>query len=411
MAATTPLRFIPFVGIIISIALQAAMPALVAVCSKGVAKAGKSVFKFHGKDYDVKLDKPLETKVDRGPCKGKRLEARVNLRNQASTRRIPEATRQEIVRRTCYGDIHGQACYHYKSVIDRDNKLSRLTCPGTKIGQALRPVVGAYNKQHHTDWSSGWLQQDDLVCQRDEYPPADIWRSRDDKAVWIRLLPQASNGGAGQLFGGCPEKEAEELIHEGFHTRETLGCRVVDITTRRVRVVEKVIEHNFERMGGMPADYGIEENPCWPKTLNNNDPGFALLNNDDWYKGAGRAQQRGYRQYYAKAPTDMFTLDANGVAKVNIHKRGEGNTTRQPTEEELLEDFGLVRCRDGSCEREMHDLGYASLPVSGMKPTSPPETEASTTMAVALPTSLSGVLATAADVAKVAAAVITAAPE
>ncbi|EFQ27744.1 uncharacterized protein GLRG_02888 [Colletotrichum graminicola M1.001] len=401
------------------------MPALVAICSKGVAKAGKSVFKFQGKDYDVKLDKPLETKVDRGPskptskapdkpasCKGKRLEARVNLRNRDVTRVITQGpARQEVVRRICYGDTHGQACYHYKSVIDRDNKLSKLTCPGEKIGKALRPVVASYNTQHNTDWSSGWQQQDDLVCQRDEYPPADIWRSRDDKAVWIRLLPQGNNGGAGQLFGGCPENQATELIHEGYHTTENVGCRVVTITTRRVRAVEKVIELKFDRMDKMPADYGIEENPCWPKTLNNNDPGFALLNNDDWYKGAGRAQQRGYRQYYSKEPTDMFTVDANGVAKVSIYKRGEGNTTRQPTEEELLEDFGLVRCRDGSCEKEMHDLGYASLPVSGMKPTSPPETEASTTMAVALPTSLSGVLATAADVAKAAAAVITAAPE
>jgi chitinase len=35
------------------------MPALVKVCSKTGAKNGKPVFKFKGKDYDMKVDKPL----------------------------------------------------------------------------------------------------------------------------------------------------------------------------------------------------------------------------------------------------------------------------------------------------------------------------------------------------------------
>ncbi|KAJ8124820.1 hypothetical protein O1611_g8820 [Lasiodiplodia mahajangana] len=65
-AALTPLTFIPFVGWIIRLAVQAAVPALANLCAKGIAKAGKSVFKFMGKDYDVKLDKPLTTKKDRG---------------------------------------------------------------------------------------------------------------------------------------------------------------------------------------------------------------------------------------------------------------------------------------------------------------------------------------------------------
>ncbi|KAK2063172.1 hypothetical protein LY76DRAFT_602025 [Colletotrichum caudatum] len=65
-AALRSLTFIPVVGWIIRLAIQAAVPALANLCAKGIAKAGKSAFKFRGKDYDVKLDKSLTTKKDRG---------------------------------------------------------------------------------------------------------------------------------------------------------------------------------------------------------------------------------------------------------------------------------------------------------------------------------------------------------
>lgn len=54
-------------GWIIRLAVQAAVPALAKLCAKGIAKGGKSVFKFRGKNYDVKLDKPLQPKNDRKP--------------------------------------------------------------------------------------------------------------------------------------------------------------------------------------------------------------------------------------------------------------------------------------------------------------------------------------------------------
>ncbi|GJC97768.1 hypothetical protein ColKHC_06594 [Colletotrichum higginsianum] len=87
MAATLSLRLIPFLGWVASVALQFAMLAL--VCVKGVAKGGKSVFMFKGKDYEVKVDKPLTSKADQPAtksatkasdkpkaCKTKNLEAR-----------------------------------------------------------------------------------------------------------------------------------------------------------------------------------------------------------------------------------------------------------------------------------------------------------------------------------------------
>ncbi|KAF9872881.1 hypothetical protein CkaCkLH20_09744 [Colletotrichum karsti] len=41
---------------------------------------------------------------------------------------------------------------------------------------------------------------------------------------------------------------------------------------------------------------------------------------------------------------------------------GEGNNTRRPIEEELLEHFGYLSCEDKSCSRKMDELRCASRP-------------------------------------------------
>lgn len=65
-------------------------------------------------------------------------------------------------------------------------------------------------------------------------------------------------------------------------------------------------------------------------------------------------------------PDDIYVLLEEGGGG-----GGGGNSTasgqagvRRASDEELLEHFGYVRCSDKSCEAEMRELGYASLPVS-----------------------------------------------
>lgn len=41
-----------------------------------------------------------------------------------------------------------------------------------------------------------------------------------------------------------------------------------------------------------------------------------------------------------------------------------GNSSRRPTNRELAEKYGLLKC-EGNCENEMEQLGIASLPVFG----------------------------------------------
>jgi chitinase len=448
MAATLPLCIIPFVGWIASIALQAAMPALVQVCAKGVAKGGKSIFKFKGKDYEVKVDKPLTSKVDRPAsksptkapdkpqtCKTKRLAPR-GFRNIKEYKRneYAQPPGQHIIHRNCNAAKAAQACYNYSSVINRVPALKSLTCPSYRGNKDPRPRVDLYNDQHHTDWSSGWLRESDLQCQRDEYPGAAIWQARDDN-VWIRLIPKKENAAAGKLFVGCPQQEKEELIGERFISEEVRGCRTYDIWQRTVRKMETVIDVGFVNMGNMPADFGIFDNPCWPETLVN-DPGFALLTDDPWYRGGNNRGQ--FTQYYAQPPLPQFTNgkinkltwgwtqpkplnsgnnnppasdsdsddsmpDApddeendpsfpggrRSLQDLDNFKRSpdelvihEGNSTRRPTKEELFEELGLLKCEDRHCEKEMEQLGFASLPIVQETVTSPATVSAIATTSV-----------------------------
>jgi chitinase len=198
-AALTPLTFIPVIGWIIRLAVQAAVPALAKLCAKGVAKAGKSVFKFRGKDYDVKIDKPLTSKKDREPSatptKPSGRDGKCSRKNQkrAVGRPLTSKTTSfmpnvEVTRRkTCDFRVAGQACLHYSSVISvQGNQYATLTCTDLLdpiYGGPLRPVVAIYNGQHDTGWINGWMHLDPLnelkppFCQRDECKQSSITKS------------------------------------------------------------------------------------------------------------------------------------------------------------------------------------------------------------------------------------------
>ncbi|OAA79642.1 hypothetical protein LEL_03128 [Akanthomyces lecanii RCEF 1005] len=303
-ALLTPLSFIPVIGWIIRLAVQAAVPALAKLYAKGIDKGGKSVFKCRGKDYDVRLDKPLKPKNDRKPSE------------KPETR--PSRTK----------DSH--------------------------IGLGnIRERMAAYNREHHTSWMKGWLQRPYPSCQRDEFPPAAIWQARD-KRVWIRLLPGTLNGSAGQLFKGCPDK--------------------VKLSTLGVNRGPSV---KFKNMLAID-DAGLTENPCWPSTLVD-DPGFALNANDPWYQ---ESPNRGKVNKPSCGKRDEHGVMMGMMDPDDVYV-DEGNSSRRITEEDLLDDFGMLRCL-GDCSAEMADLGIASLPVSQIAPTPTPQSvEVETTPAFA----------------------------
>ncbi|TLD22149.1 hypothetical protein PspLS_08179, partial [Pyricularia sp. CBS 133598] len=187
-----------------------------------------------------------------------------------------------------------------------------------------------------------------------------------DKKQRIRFLPSGHNGGAGKLFRNfCPGNIPTEVESRLIGTQK--GCwkdtRWYSFTTTETL---NILQLNFNNMPNLPDD-GIPANECYPKVLIDN-PGFALLNNDPWY---GRNQ--GNRQY-------------------------RGNSTRKPTDAELFESLGLLRCEDGDCTAKLAELGIESAPLVAMPPTAAVSVDAVATPVDAVPAWLSRAVGTAAAV-------------
>jgi chitinase len=202
--------------------VQAAVPALAKLCAKGVAKGGKSVFKFKGKDYEVKVDKPLTTKRDREPSDtptrvpentNKPSSSREGMRNPKETNIDWQNPVKTFKDKVCNYAIHDQACLHYSSVMSRRPALRSITCVDNRaVGGNIREVRNEYANKHHVGWYEGWMRAENVACERDEFPPAALWQGRD-KNVWIRFTPHKGNNLAGKLFMNiCPDNVRTETI-------------------------------------------------------------------------------------------------------------------------------------------------------------------------------------------------------
>lgn len=331
---------------------------------------------------------------------------------------------RQTVTKTCNGALYPQPCLHYQSVIQNQNGMAALTCTTAAGGGGIRPVVEKYSKDHHTKWINGWMQSANINCQRDEYPPAAIWQGRDMRQ-WIRLVPGAQNGGAGQLFRGvCPAKYKMSPEQNKRLLRVVRNCkRLVSKYVVTRTATTKVMKMKFINMPNL-ADDGIPDNPCYPKTLID-DPGFALMTNDPWYN-AHPASKRNTRLYRNAPGANIIAGKTN---RPGYNKRDdeedfnpehfnpddvwvdEGNSTRKATDGELFDHLGFLRCENGDCEAELGDIGVKSLPFINPSSTVPIEVVAYATPADALPTSLANVLETASSIHEEARSLITPAPQ
>lgn len=270
------------------------------------------------------------------------------------------------------------------------------------------------------------MREPGVTCERDEYPGARLWNSRDDN-VWIRFLPRAQNGGAGAMWRGiCPEEVVTSLRGVAGNPSTQIvpnACRNIVWVTQSYLVVNTVFSMRFANMPAY-ADDGLTENPCYPSVLAN-DPGFALRGDDSWYSKATNANRRPWVQSYKVDPDNaILGLAAlQGWPKAGYTKRDatgefdpedividEGNSTRKPTEEELLKDFGFLKCKDG-CKDEMKQMGFASLPYAQGLSTSPCSIDATATSFGDLPTTLSKVWMTVSKIMEEAPSMITPPPK
>ncbi|KAK8080351.1 hypothetical protein PG997_008169 [Apiospora hydei] len=219
------------------------------------------------------------------------------------------------VERTC-SRKWPQPCYHYSSVLDVHPQWKTLTCPpgaGTTSAAHKRPAVATWYNEHNQDWRK---RTNDLVkgsridlrgCQADEYPPAAVLDEsspiyqnggKTDQGQMIRFVPAGENMGAGSMFrgvcmasveglSGAQMKRKVEGAPPSKRTRSVNNQDLVQFTAEvDVDTTPEFSISRFEHSPGQapPPDYGLCDNPCWPRALAAGDPGFVLLKVDLWYK-------------------------------------------------------------------------------------------------------------------------------
>ncbi|XXG95828.1 hypothetical protein Hte_002099 [Hypoxylon texense] len=270
----------------------------------------------------------------------------------AATRSMTEWTCQETATSWAKGDKKGWGNDGLATEKWGSTALARM--PGTSGRPAKAPW------QHWFPWSNGYVYRENVMengkvkldgngntvfkgCDRDEFPPRYFWPG-DDKAPkdmrqWVRFVPEDQNRGAGGLWAGfCNDHNAASTTKPANKPEETyvISANIKSqkaitreehpkgkdktihstVTISTLRAIFSISE--FE--GLKPNDDGLEENPCYPKALIN-DPGWALLTDDEWYKDhSTRAQNMAN---YRKAPSQTMVDDAEekvGAARKNGDK-------------------------------------------------------------------------------------------
>lgn len=235
------------------------------------------------------------------------------------------------------------------------------------------------------------MQKKDVKCEGDEYPPAAFQQGARWPKQYIRFSPGGQNGGAGSLFKlkFCGFDDSGNLPVEKSDLRFT-STRIVgglerDVSVYFAKTIRSAVEINFDANVVDPDGIaGLYDNLCWPKVLLE-DPGFALLTDDPYYRGAGREDARAYVVNYPEPiPADVLL---NNQAQAGYRKRSEkshgldpdawvyddGNSTRRLTDKELEEEMGILRCSSANCEEEMQALGIETAVVTQPEVTGPPQ--------------------------------------
>ncbi|KAK8038483.1 hypothetical protein PG993_006894 [Apiospora rasikravindrae] len=247
-----------------------------------------------------------------------------------------------------------QACYHYSSVMRihaATKSMTEFACAETRSGyrdykdlkaDALAQwgstaiVKRAAKHQHYWPWAQGWIprageDRDQGECQRDEWPPAYFWpgdvyakRNNMESAA----QPQGTQWGAGAIFNRfCWTHDAMRTRNsqETFENRnnvETVGRPDVKAAKKGangIMTITTVVSVNtrhaifkFEDWDNLPVDnvwYGLRDNPCWPSDLAKDDPGWALLTNDEFYETQHQNLKQ-FRELYTKPPPLQDLKDA-----------------------------------------------------------------------------------------------------
>lgn len=324
----------------------------------------------------------------------------------------------QTITKTCTASHYSQACYHYYSVEQNYNWIPKQhTCRDKHENGGNRKAPALYDRQHHKNWrlftsASVWnersQQSEDLNCQRDEFP-AIYWMTKDfeidlprRKGQLVRLLPSFENSGAANTMwaqfckredGGPGNNEARRRLKN----KQIINPKGATVTEQYdYDYTRAVFEISYDWAGATKPskgnDWMLQDNPCWPKPIVPDDPGFALFTDDAYYTTMPQgAAQYNLRFDYPQPPSGVRLDDAKALRPdvVLTRKRstsiegseellilGDGdlairqtNSSRRLTERELAQNIQVLDCEDRLCTKELAKLKDESVL---LVPASPP---------------------------------------
>lgn len=212
------------------------------------------------------------------------------------------------------------------------------------------------------------MQQLNVDCQRDEYPPIGFWQDQDIHSQWVRMVPRSQNGPAGAALFGLQFCRYDGQGNPPASTRNARFDRLVHGPNRDTSIfiadVTTTLSTMSIRFDNYPhdPDFGLTVNPCWPSTLVD-DPGFALLNSDEWYLDYPQRQRTAIISYPQPPP---LALTQNNPPRPGYQKRfieqldkvlafSERNTTQELLEEYLTK-LGIDNCLSEDCVDELRGI-------------------------------------------------------
>lgn len=219
------------------------------------------------------------------------------------------------------------------------------------------------------------MQQPNLRCQRDEYPPIAFWQDQDIHDQYVRFLPGSQNAAAGgALFGldVCSYTVINGVGYPPASTGKPTLARVIngpdretEVYTVDVTTTLATLSIQFNAYPNQP-DFGITANPCWPSTLVN-DPGFALLNSDPWYYALANAQRHQTVDDYSNPPP--LAITQNNPPRAGYEKRLfdplDKDLTLNEDDNQLMEEYlaelGIRKCRSTNCVDELNERKISSM--------------------------------------------------
>lgn len=215
-----------------------------------------------------------------------------------------------------------------------------------------RPIHNTreYYAQHADYWTQQARQHHGAGCDADEWPPGYFWSNEynRNRQVWIRYVDSAQNQGAGQLWR-CPANAENQGTSEDRAARIAThmegGLTVVSVSCY-VEYTASTFSMSFDGRR-FRSPYKVEENDCRLP----DDPGFALLTQDEWYdfNPQYKPLTARYANNHAKREQEWFDPDTVMAS--------DGNQTRKMTDDELREELGFYRCSDSSCSSQLKLLG------------------------------------------------------